>query len=217
MNKHEFLFALHQMLKPRGYLEIGVQHGTSLRLATCSALGIDPSPLVGPVGDRVDVITATSDDFFAQVEDYSELPGLPAVDLAFIDGMHLVENALRDFANIERWSHRTTVVVFDDVLPRNQVEGSREPNPGDWAGDVWKVHPILRALRPDLSLHLVDTEPTGVLVATALDPASTVLADNEESVNVKWAQDMPVPDDVFQRAYAVPPELALGALGEWIR
>lgn len=213
MNKHEFLYQLHQLLKPRGYLEIGVQHGTSLRLASCPAIGVEPNPVwYPPQGGNASLAACTSDEFFAAADE-----PMDCLDLVFIDGMHLVEYALRDFANVERWSHRNTVIVFDDVLPRNQVEGDRQANPGDWAGDVWKVHPILRALRPDLSLHLVDTEPTGVLVATALDPASTALTDNAAAIEAKWAAQMDVPDDVLSRQYALPPELVLGALGEWIR
>ena len=33
MTRHEFLQALHELLHPEVYLEIGVQYGTSLALA----------------------------------------------------------------------------------------------------------------------------------------------------------------------------------------
>ena len=42
-----------------------------------------------------------------------------AVRLAFIDGMHLFEFALRDFINTERHCSPKAVIVFDDILPRN--------------------------------------------------------------------------------------------------
>ena len=44
----------------------------------------------------------TSDEFFARY-DLSELLGGP-VELAFIDGLHLFEQVLRDFVNLERHS-----------------------------------------------------------------------------------------------------------------
>ena len=79
----------------------------------------------------------TSDDFFARAD-----PIVSGGDrrLAFIDGMHLkLEFALRDFINLEKLTHPGSVVVFDDVLPRNNEEASRVRHSLFWAGDVYKV------------------------------------------------------------------------------
>ena len=130
--RHEFLAMLHANLKPRGYLEIGVLFGDSLRLAQCPAIGIDPDPRIR-YHLSSQVYATTSDDFFS-VDHTRELLTFD-IDLAFIDGEHLYEYALRDFMNIERYSNPRTVIVFDDVLPRNQAEAAREQCPGDWTGD----------------------------------------------------------------------------------
>lgn len=204
-HRHAFLAALHEILEPRGYLEVGVQTGASLRLASCPALGIDPAPILQedlpPLAKVVDI---ESDQFFEH--------GSPALipqplDLAFIDGLHLWEQAVRDFRNIERYANERTVVVFDDVLPRNQAEGSRIPNPDDWAGDVWKVHSVLSQSRPDLSLMLVDVQPTGLLIVRGANP---------ERVGWPIVGDVPegeaVPERVLRRDGAVPPETALAVL-----
>ena len=207
MTRHEFLYALHQLLKPRGYLEIGVQFGTSLRLASCPATGVDPNPQVhGALGPNASIFAETSDDFFAKNRE------LPPIDLAFIDGMHLAENAFRDFLNIEQVANENTVVVFDDVLPRNQGEAAREQCPGDWTGDVWKVEPILRDQRPDLNLHLVDTEPTGLLVVTNLAPEI-----RHFSADLASVYGDTVPDDVLTRKNAKQPHEVLNLLKEWAR
>ena len=52
--------------------------------------------------------------------------GGTTLDLAFIDGMHLFEYALRDFINVERFADWSSVIVFDDMLPRNVDEAARD-------------------------------------------------------------------------------------------
>lgn len=220
MQRHEFLAALHETLKPRGYLEVGVQTGASLRLARCPALGIDPRPVIRlPLPPSAVVAEFESDQFFALPPGQQIALGLPQpLDLVFVDGLHLHEQALRDFYNAERWSNPRTVVVFDDVLPRSQAEATREPvGPGsalrvsrsevpfgDWVGDVWKVHDALKVARPSLTCTLVDVEPTGALLVTGLNPhGATEL--------VSWASD-DVPAHVLSREFAVPPGDALKAV-----
>lgn len=60
--------------------------------------------------------------------------------MAFLDGMHLTEYALRDFINVERHCSPGSALVFDDVLPRNHLEADRVRRTVWFAGDVVKVH-----------------------------------------------------------------------------
>lgn len=245
VSRHEFLAELHALLKPKTYLEIGVQHGWSLDLAHAAevAIGIDPMPLVEAKGNQI-IYQMTSDEAFkgegapvtieiplAAVTECrfpQSLPesrqsrsaaGVPEshtispIDFAFIDGMHLFEYVLRDFMNVVKYTHENSVIVFDDVLPRNQEEANRVQCPGDWTGDVWKIYNILGVYRPDYKLRLVDTQPTGVLVAVkrkgwrGLNRA--MLERNYDSLVKLYSRDMPVPDDVLSREYAWQPEDAL--------
>jgi hypothetical protein len=206
LNRHEFLTALHAVLKPKIYLEVGVQHGTSLKLAHAAetAIGIDPHPLCGPAGNQV-IFKMTSDEYFQQAD------LLAPIDLAFIDGMHLFEYALRDFANVERYCHHfSSVIILDDVLPYNQAIAAREQPPGDWTGDVWKVYFLLRMYRPDLTLQLVDTSPTGTLVVTDLNPG----------VYVNWHKDLVwgsgdiVPTEIIERERVFHPSVVINDIYE---
>lgn len=209
--RHELLAELHRIVKPMVYLEVGVQYGHSLALANeCPyAYGIDPNPqLTVPVTGKV--LRSTSDDFFAS----DEAKGIGTIDLAFIDGMHLVEFALHDFMNIEKKMDPWGVIVFDDVLPRNYGEASRNQCPGDWAGDVWKIREILYRYRPELSLHLVDVQPTGLLIVTSLNYSSMVLSRSYEKIVRAFASehlsfDQAKLDDVLSRKYALTPDAAL--------
>lgn len=215
MTRHQFLAHLHELLQPRGYLEIGVHQGDSLILAQCPALGVDPEPVMRRhLRPNERVAMGTSDHVFANAERES----LGTIDLAFIDGMHLYEFALRDFMGVETWANLRTVVVFDDVLPRNQAEAARVQCPGDWTGDVWKVTNLLSTYRPDLELRLVDTAPTGTLVAWNLDPGNLILHDLYDTImDMKLDQFNEVPPDVINRTetyspYDVLQELAVRQL-----
>lgn len=219
MTRHEFLADLHKILHPQTYLEVGVQHGWSLQLAKpgTRAIGIDPNPQLDVATGPAMVYAETSDSFFARdPADLGQIIHPTGIELAFIDGMHLYEYALRDFTNVERWAHPHGVVVFDDVLPRNQGEAARIQCPGDWTGDVWRVEPILRSWRPDLHIALVDTQPTGVMVVYRLNSASTVLADGyDDIVAAHPLTDSPVPDDVLHRTHAVTAGQVLTDIRDW--
>lgn len=203
--RHEFLRTLHMALRPKGYLEIGVQFGHSLSLCeidTPRIVGVDPDPHVGPaLADKV--MRMTSDEYF------DTTPVEAWVDLAFIDGMHLIENALRDFIGVEQRTMPGAVVVFDDVLPYTALIAGREPLPGDWTGDVWKLWPILLKWRPLLELTVVDVEPTGLLVVQGLDPADSTLATYMPEITQVWAKEIPTPHMIVDRAGAYDPTEAL--------
>ena len=199
--RHEFISGLHVLLKPRTYLEIGVEDGFGLALSSATTIGVDPEfHVTREVRAPLQLVRATSDEFFAR-PDPTEFFGGHPVDLAFIDGMHLAEFAYRDLLNVERFAAPGTVVVFDDVLPRSVDEAARVRHTEEWAGDLFKLPGILRELRPDLGLLLVNTEPTGMLVVLGLDPSSTALAEAYESVagRLVAADPQEVPDAVLQR------------------
>ncbi len=188
--RHEFLDQLHSLIRPKQYLEIGVQYGISLRLARpgTAAIGIDPDPRTAPPPNGW-IFPVTSDAFFADVP--ADVLAHP-IDFAFIDGMHLVEYALRDFINCEERSHPDAVIALDDVLPYSPDIAHREPLPGDWAGDVWKLWPILAEWRPDLKITMVDVEPTGLMIVQNLNPADgpRQLRADYDAICETWAREV---------------------------
>ena len=204
----EFLERLHAVLEPPSYLEIGVRHGDSLALARCPAVGVDPSyNLRVELGPNVSLFGETSDEYFRRPNT------LAPVGLAFVDGMHLVEYALSDFVGVERRAHWTSVVVFDDMLPRDEREAARNRRTRAWTGDVYKLSAILAEWRPDLVQIAIDTEPTGLLLVLGLDPDSVRLSYYYDRIVSRAVVPDPqhVPKDVLQRRGAVDPETVLGA------
>ncbi|RFU23062.1 class I SAM-dependent methyltransferase [Geodermatophilus marinus] len=208
MDRHELLAALHARLQPRNYLEIGVDAGASLALSRVPSIGIDPGfAVVHEIDCDVQLVRATSDDYFRSHNPTEKFDGEP-VDLAFIDGMHLAEFALRDFIYVEAYSARTSVIVFDDMLPRNVVEAARDRQTVAWTGDVFKVTHVLRHLRPDLVVLEVDTEPTGTVVVLLPDARSTALAEHYNDIEAAMVADgdpQDVPESVLGRTRAVDP------------
>jgi hypothetical protein len=186
----ELLLRLNWTLLPRTYLEIGVHSGGSIRLTTPSTdvVAVDPAPqLTFEPPARVQVFALTSDDFFAE-HDPRELLGGRPIDLAFIDGMHLFEYALRDFINAERSMTTDGVIVIDDCYPADPAEAARERHTDRWTGDVWKVITCLREHRPDLDVRVIDVAPAGVGLVTGLDPTSTLLHDRYDEIVARYVE-----------------------------
>lgn len=214
--RYELLTSLHALLKPRTYLEVGVQLGTSLQLAHAAqvAIGIDPLPLVTYSGNQ-QIFSMTADDFFADPWPLNGEVSYGPIDMAFIDGSHLFEDALRDFMNIERYAHAGTVVVFDDVLPYSALIAGREMIAGDWTGDAWKVAPIIEMFRPWLNTRLVDVMPTGAFVVWGFGDKTTpgldLLPQGYDELVAAWL-DLPVPQGVIERTHAIQPGALLARL-----
>ncbi|MCW2764293.1 MAG: methyltransferase type 11 [Nocardioides sp.] len=217
MDRHKLLQSLHERLRPRTYFEIGVRKGRSLTLSRVPSVGVDPFfVLTRELRCDVHLVRTTSDEFFARRHPFAHFDQ-PVVDLAFIDGMHLAEFALRDFINTERHCHPASVIVIDDVLPRTVVEGGRgrvgTAIGGAWAGDVYKVIDVLRRHRPDLVVLELDTRPTGTLVIMLPDPSDTTLAAEYDAVLPELVVPDPqtVPGWALERSRAIDPRLLLDA------
>jgi len=171
------LARVHEQVRPGTYLEVGVSRGESLRLVRPEtlALGIDPQPRVGfALGAHQQIFSQTSDEFFARSDVPALLGGKP-LDMAFIDGMHHFEYALRDFINIEPLCRPGSLIFIHDCYPIDARSAERVQVTGFWSGDIWRLVVLLKKYRPDLTIHTLGTPPTGLGLISGLDPKSTVL------------------------------------------
>lgn len=180
MDYYQALKAIHRTIKPRTYVEIGVRSGESFQYAYAGALcvGIDPAMIISfPMNASSRLFKMTSDDFFSKYL-LTEVLDQQTVDLAFIDGMHLFEFALRDFVNLEKYCRTDSCILLHDTLPIDRPTSERERKTAVWTGDVWKLIPCLKKYRPDLNIRTFEVSPSGLSVITNLDPGSTYLSDN---------------------------------------
>ncbi|WP_375413856.1 class I SAM-dependent methyltransferase [uncultured Bradyrhizobium sp.] len=187
---YEWLERFYTLLEPETVIEIGVFDGQSIARVRppTLAIGVDPNPrLAYPLTAETHIFTETSDAFFARRGPDSLLAGRP-VGVGFIDGLHLYEQALMDFINLERYCGPRSVILFHDTVPLDEATQKRACDTKFHTGDVWKVVPCLKHYRPDLDVFTIATPWTGLTVVTGLDPASRVLAENFDEAVARFIE-----------------------------
>jgi hypothetical protein len=178
------LARMHEYLKPATYLEIGIFQGESFEIVRPEtlAIGVDPNPqLRKPLAQNRRVFAQTSDDFFEKNDVIAEFGG-KTIDLAFIDGLHLFEYALRDFINVEKHCGTDSIILIHDVYPIDATSAARERASWFWSGDIWRLILTLKKYRPDLSVDVIAARPTGLAVIQGLDPNSRVLEERQHEI-----------------------------------
>jgi hypothetical protein len=170
----EVLARVHEHVRPATYVEIGVARGRSLRLVGAHTLALS---VEGPIGPRQRLFAETSDEFFSRHDVIAELGG-QRVRMAFIDGMHHFDFALRDFVNLEPLCDPNSLIFVHDCYPIDARSAAREQTTAFWSGDIWRLIVLLKRHRPDLSIHTIATPPTGLGLITHLNPASSDLRRN---------------------------------------
>ncbi|MFT6285969.1 MAG: putative O-methyltransferase YrrM [Halieaceae bacterium] len=194
---------IHQEYQPKGYLEIGVSKGKSMALANAEThvVGIDPAfQIDAEISAQARLFPIPSDDFFARYNLFDELR-YEQLDIVFIDGLHLFEQVLKDFVNVERYANKNTVVLIHDCFPVSELTAERNRSTNFWTGDVWKIIPCLHRERPDLNVNVIPCRPSGLGIITGLNPQSTHLASNLDSLMAHYAalgyQDIPEDRDHY--------------------
>jgi len=187
-----WLERLYARLAPEIIIEIGVYEGASLSLARppTLAIGVDPQPrLLTPLTAETHIAAETSDSFFARRGPDSLLAGRP-LGIGFIDGLHLYEQALRDFVNLERYCGQRSVILLHDTVPLDEATQTRALATEFHTGDVWKAVLCLKHYRSDLDVFTIAAPSTGLTVVTGFDPASREFEAKYEEAVARFV-DMP--------------------------
>lgn len=166
---------IHKLLTPGVYCEIGVENGSSLKLAKHSsvAVGIDPAPRIAEqLPDNTHIFPMPSDDFFAGSE--CVIFAEAKIELGFIDGLHEARQALRDFINIERHSSGRAIIMLHDVIPLNAATATPQRNTLFWSGDVWRTLMAISHFFSDLEIVTIKSPPTGLALVKGANPGRGV-------------------------------------------
>lgn len=187
----KFLNSLHEKVY-KGYFEIGARTGSSLALSKSPSVAIDPYFQLkeNPVGNKdfCLMFQETSDSFFE-----NSLPKLGSLEceLAFIDGMHLFEYALRDFLNLNKIASENSLFLFHDVLPWTFEMATRDnkalaPN-APWTGDIWKLVQIFIDAGMRNNIRILTAAPSGLLAVLNPDKAAVrKLEKDYNKICSKW-------------------------------
>lgn len=150
------------------YLEIGVCEGDTFRgVRAARKVAVDPAFCFDPVAaaaadGSAEFHSTTSDAYFAALDVQA-----PAFDVVFIDGLHTLEQSLRDLMNTLTHVHRRSVIVIDDVLPSNYAASLKDIGqwqrlriadpalPDAWMGDVYRLAYFIASFLPDWSYATV--------------------------------------------------------------
>jgi hypothetical protein len=100
-------------LEPATYLEVGSAGGT-LALAECATIAVDPRFHINAdvIGRKPMCLLfqEPSDEFFRKHSPRA-LFG-EAIDMAFVDGLHVFDYVLRDFINTEKHCRPNSIVIL---------------------------------------------------------------------------------------------------------
>jgi len=174
----------------RTYVEIGVDRGLCFAwIRAAVKIAVDPQLKITGWRRRLSerraaachYVAVESDEFFAR---HAAVLCPSGIDVAFIDGLHTWEQALRDAENALAHLKDGGLIVMHDCNPKNPIiadpavsfEDFRKAHPrhDEWSGDVWKAIVLLRASRRDLDVAVLDCDYGIALVRrgepeTALD------------------------------------------------
>ena len=168
---------LQEWRRPEIYFEIGVAKGHTLALARPPTVAIGVDPMIDAktaFTTETHLFAMPSDELFESNRLVPLLAGR-TISMAFIDGLHTFEQALRDFANVEALSDADTIVLLHDTVPLDEPTQRRERVSTFWTGDVWRLIVCLRECRPDLEIFTIRAAPTGLAVNS--NPGSGITRD----------------------------------------
>ena len=153
MNRSILINSLVKNQRLTTYLEIGVKTGGNFsQIQAKRKIGVDPTMGIKLTGisklkryarkavnnriymssKNVVLYQMTSDEFFSS--EYVE-----PIGIAFIDGLHLFDQVIRDYLNVQNHLEPNGVVVLHDCLPASCLSATRERSSKHWNGDVWKA------------------------------------------------------------------------------
>lgn len=134
------------------YLEIGVNMGvTFFAIRAYAKVAVDPKFLFDLGEARAKhpesrFYACESDDYFGDPANRNE-----RFDVVYLDGLHTVEQTLRDFCNAIELLDDGGVIIIDDIVPNSyhaslpdfsvaeRLRARFSPKDGSWMGDVYRL------------------------------------------------------------------------------
>lgn len=114
-----FISNLADLLKPKMYAEIGIYESETLNAVakhSDEVVGVDINPSAKQYirAKNAKFIHGTVDQLIEYLTSINA-----EIDLAFIDGDHRIESALRDFEGLDKHASKNALILFHDTWPTN--------------------------------------------------------------------------------------------------
>ena len=150
--------------KKFSYLEIGVASGTTLQSVIADKKhGVDPLPLfnIEQLPKGVTFSKMTSDGYFSSLDRNVEF------DFIFLDGLHEIEQLLRDFFNSLKHLSVGGWILIDDIVPVDsisaistidesyRIRGVKHEEGYPWHGDCFKLLQLILLNFPQIDSFLI--------------------------------------------------------------
>ena len=189
--------ALHDRCR---YLEVGVSMGeTFFELEPAHAVAVDPFFQFDLDAARRNHPSAefhqvTSDTYFSEVVKRGDL-----FQVIYLDGLHTVQQTLRDMNNALHHLTQDGVIIVDDVVPNSYKAAL--PSQGDavavqqhlsdpdhsWMGDTYKLVFVVRCFFPTLALRTIsDNHGQAVIWRRSLAQDPLHILDTSDPFNLTF-------------------------------
>ena len=163
INQRDILTALATALRPALYIEYGVHMGETIMAVAplCGrAIGVEKNPELPFMGGYEDHRMDTR-EFSGRI-----LPGLPPVDLSFIDADHDSGPAFEDFYALYRHTAPGGLVLLHDTYPADLSQTDH-----GFCSDSWRVPRIIAAVFPDAE-QITLPVPPGITIVRKASPGT---------------------------------------------
>jgi hypothetical protein len=163
-------------VKPKQFLTIG-DHGRYVLPIPegIEAIGVDPWPAKKDkeLAPNQSIFPVTSDYFFHSV--YMTRGINP--DIVLITKIQRVEHVLRDIIFSEKLCKDNAVIMITGTCPADvrDTERSAQLLYPTQVGDVYKLIPIIKKLRPKIKISTITDIPDGVTILENLDKTDNVM------------------------------------------
>ena len=194
LERHEVCQTVLNLTKRMRYLEIGVNAGLTFKnIDAHLKVAVDPKFLFDTKeavreDQRCEFHEITSDAYFAKAEASLKF------NVIYLDGLHTVEQTLRDLLNATHFLSDDGVIVIDDVCPTSYAAslkdmeaanafkiatGERDTN---WMGDVYRLIWFVDAFMQQWTYRTVGDNHGQIVMWRACRPAESISSVELEAV-----------------------------------
>lgn len=184
VKRHEVVQSILDLFERPSYLEVGVSKGLTFHNITAARkVAVDPvfkfDFVEAQKNDHAEYHQILSDEYFGRVAGNDD-----RFDVIYLDGMHTLEQTLRDFTNALHFLAKRGIIIIDDVKPYSYVSSLRDIEifrqmkaalkieQKGWMGDVYRLVYFIETFHQQLRYRTVSNNHGQLIVWSARRPST---------------------------------------------